>query len=308
MSADGTAAAAATPAQTAPPMGGSILTTNLPDAPPPPAPTSAEAAVQGVVDGPPEWAPSKYWDAEKKTVRVEDLGKGYKSLEQLLGRDKVPVPASDDDQEGWTRWYTAAGRPEAPDKYEFKRPDRLPDGIDYDEDLEKTYRQASHIAGLNKKQAGIFYDLFVKHQVDRHVGWQQMRQQERAKVEADLMREHGPQYEGFVGNAKGVISKYGDADFLKWLEETGQGNDPRMIRMLGRIGKDLGGTTKLKGSLPPELAPADVEKAIREHRAKHEKALWDSTHPDHKAAVDELQRLYAMKPGGDQLVQFSAAP
>lgn len=303
MSADGTAAAPATPAQTAaPPMGGSILTTGLPEAPVA-QPGSAEAEVQAVIDGPPEWAVPKYWNAEKYKADPQNYLKeyaqtvsgSYRHAESLLGGERVPVPKDDRDEDGWNRWYAASGRPEAPDKYEFKRPAELPAGIDYNEDLEKTYRQWAHANGLNKKQAASFYDGFVKHEIDRHVAFQQMRLQERTRIEADLMREHGPQYEGFVGNAKSVIAKYGDADFLKWLDESGQGNDPRMIRVLGRIGKDLGGTTKLKGSLPPEVAPADLDKAIAEHTAKNQDALFDKAHPQHDAAVRERRRLFEMR-------------
>ena len=60
--------------------GSTLLTTGIPAAPPAvagnPAPVDgADAAIQGAIDAPPEWAPPKFWDAEKKTVRSEDLGK-----------------------------------------------------------------------------------------------------------------------------------------------------------------------------------------------------------------------------------------
>ena len=100
-----------------------------------PAPLDgAEAAVKEAIDAPPEWAPKKYWDPATKSVKTQELGTAYQNLERLLGREKIPVPTSDDDEEGWER-VNAAFRPESPDKYEFKRPEKLPEGMPYDEDM-----------------------------------------------------------------------------------------------------------------------------------------------------------------------------
>ena len=283
MSADGTAPE---------PTGASILTSNLP---PPPAPGSAEAAVQGVVDGPPEWAPAKFWDSEKKAVKYEDLGKGYQNLEKLLGREKVPVPIGDDDEEGWQRWYAATGRPDKADDYEFQRPDKLPDGMPYDEELEKEYRQWAHINGLSKKQANNFYDGFVKRQVERHSAYHTHQMQARSKIESDMRREFGAQYEGKVQQAKSALAKYADPEYLKYLDETGLGNDPRTIRSWIKIGDEMGGSTKLKGTPAVETAPADIDRAISEYKSKNEKAYWNNDHPDHRRVVTEMERLYQMR-------------
>lgn len=278
-------------------QGSSILTSDLPPPPPPPAPGSAEAQVQETKDGPPEWAPAKFWDRATKTVRTEDLGKGYQNLEKLLGREKVPVPTGDDDEEGWQRWYAATGRPEKPDEYEFQRPDKLPNGLDYDEDMEKEFRQWAHINGLNKKQAKNFYDGFVKRQVERHSAYHTHQQQAKAQVEGDMRREYGAQYEGKVALAKSALAKYADADYLKYLDETGLGNDPRTIRSWIKIGEEMSGVQKLKGAAVPEAAPADLEKAISEFRGKNEKALFNRSHPDHDRVVKEYNKLFEMRYG-----------
>ena len=291
MSADGSAAGAAAPAH----QGSSILTSDLPPPPAPPAPGTAEAAVKDVQDGPPEWAPAKFWDPQTKSIRTEDLGKGYQNLEKLLGREKVPVPTGDDDEEGWQRWYAATGRPEKPDDYEFKRPDAMPDGLDYDEEMEKEFRQWAHINGLNKKQANAFYEGFVKRQVDRHAAYHTHQKQARAQIEMDMRREFGGQYEGKVQIAKAALSKYADPEYLRYLDETGLGNDPRTIRAWIKIGEEMSGTTKLKGAAQPEMAPADIDKAISDFRGKNEKALFSKEHPDHDRVVAEYNKLFQMK-------------
>jgi len=161
------AAAPAAPSDTG---GSTLLTTGIPAAAAPRQPDGADKAVQAVLDGPPEWLPPKYWDADKKAARYEDLGKGYQNLEKLLGKDRIPVPQADDDEDGWQRWYAASGRPEKADDYEFERPS-LPEGLPYDEETEKSFRTWAHVNGLNKKQARNLYEGYVKAQTERHAAY-----------------------------------------------------------------------------------------------------------------------------------------
>lgn len=276
--------------------GGTLLTTGIPAAPPPRVPDGADKAVQGVQDGPPEWAPAKYWDPQTKSVKTEELGKGYKNLEQLLGKDRIPVPQADDDEDGWQRWYAASGRPEKPDDYEFERPS-LPSDLPYDEDTEKAFRTWAHVNGLNKKQAKNLYDGYVKTQTERHSAWATAQKQARAQSEMALRREHGNQYEQKVAQAKAALSQYADPEYIKWLEESGQGNDPRVIRAWIKVGQEMSGETKLKGAVQPTAQPADLDKAIADFRGQHEKALFSKDHPDHERRVKEYNKLFEMRFG-----------
>jgi len=275
----------------APPSGGTILTSGLP-----PAAATANGsapAVPAAADGPPEWLPAKYWDGEKKAPRIEDLGKGYQNLEKLLGSEKVPVPTSDEDAEGWDRWFKATGRPDKADDYELERATEYPSDLPYDEEMEKGFRAWAHANGLNKKQAGALYGGYVKTQIERYAAHSTAQKQKLAEVQHALQREHGGQYEGFLGQAKTALQQYADPDFKAMLDETGLGNDPRMIRVFGKIGKELGvGGDKLKGAPPQAASGTDMKTAIADFRNQHNKALMDKDHPDHGRRVNEMKALY----------------
>lgn len=285
---------------------GSTILTSAPAAPPagavgtpppvqpaaaPNTPDNGIAAAQQAADRP-EWVPEKYWDADKRAPKVEDMAKGYTNLEKLLGREKIPVPTDWEDQEQVDRWFKAAGMPDDEKGYDFNRPDKLPDGLGYDEDLEANFRKACKASGLNKKQAGNLYEQFVKHQVDRYGAFVTSQKQARAQVETDLRREHGGQFDGFVAGARAALAKYADPEYLRWLDESGQGNDPRVIRAWGRIGKEMSGETKLKGA--PQMAASiqDAQRTISEFNGKYKDALWSKDHPDHELRVKERKALY----------------
>lgn len=280
--------------------GGSFLSEAAAAAPPMENGTPAAGAVVGAApvngaapadDAIPEWVPKKYWDAEKKSARVEDLGRAYTNLEKLLGREKIPVPVDENDEEGWQRWYNAAGRPEAPDKYEFQRPE-LPPDLPYDEDTEKAFRAWSHSNGLSKKQAKNLYEGFVKTQIERHAGWAKEQQQRKAELEAGLQREYGGKLESVKAQAGSVVREFADPEFREFLDQSQLGNDPRMIRFMAKVGAKMQGETRLKGAPPAAPDIKDYKTAIADFREKHKDALFDRDHPNHALRVQEYTRLF----------------
>jgi hypothetical protein len=239
----------------------------------------------------PEYIPEKFWDRDRRAPKIEDLGRSYKNLEKLLGTEKVPRPTSDDDEEGWERWYAASGRPDSEDKYEFKRPE-LPSDLPYDEEAEKNFRTWAKANGLNKRQASNLYDAYAKTQMERHAAYHTGQKQARSQIEQNLRREHGGQYEAKVNLARQAIREFADPDYMKWLDETGAGNDPRVIRSWIRVGEKMSGETKLKGAPSVERNEGDLKAAIANFREKHKESLWKKDHPDHDLRVREYNKLF----------------
>jgi hypothetical protein len=263
--------------------------------PPAPEPGTADESIEYVESAPPEWAPEKFWDKDKRQLRVEELGKGYKNLETLLGREKIPMPANDDDTEGWDRVHQAF-RPPDENAYVLEKPEEMPEGMVYNDDLEKDYRSFAYENGLTKQQAKNIHDKYVKMELERYTQHLKDRAEDKANAEIAMRREMGDRkWEGFKAKTGAVYKRYADPDFAQFLTETGLGNDPRMIKMFGRIGMDMSGDTKLEGRSEPQMTPADVDKAISEFRGKNQEALMNDRHPDNKRATAELQRLYQMK-------------
>jgi hypothetical protein len=281
-----------------PPDNGSSLLTEAPSAaggnPSPDTPRNAAqealATAQEQNDIP-DYVPEKFWDREKRAPKIEDLGRSYKNLEKLLGTEKVPRPTSDDDEEGWERWYAASGRPDSEDKYEFKRPE-LPSDLPYDEEAEKNFRTWAKANGLNKRQASNLYDAYAKTQMERHAAYHTGQKQARSNIEQNLRREYGQQFDAKVNVARQFLREYGDPDFMKWLDETGQGNDPRMIRLMIRAGEKMNGETKLKGAPAADRNEGDLKAAIANFREKHKESLWKKDHPDHDLRVREYNKLF----------------
>lgn len=271
----------------------SLIASLAPGQAPAPSPDSADGMLaKAVQDGDrPEYIPEKFWDPDRKAPKVEDLGKSYINLEKLVSRDKVVMPTGDDDEEGWER-VAQAFRPEAPEKYDFGDRPQLPPDLPYDEDAENSYRNWAYANGLSPRQAKRLYEGFVKQQVERHAQFVSRRNEERKVAVHALQREMGETYDARMGRIGRMKDRYGDPDFTNFLNETGIGNDPRMVRFLDRIGQDMEGHTRLQGRPEAQAKPQDIQQAISAFNSKHEKALFDKSHPDHDRLVAERSKLF----------------
>lgn len=256
------------------------------------APDGAAAAIAAAQAGPPEHIPAKFWDTEKRAPRVDEMGKSYIALEKLLTHERVPIPLSDDDAEGWERWAKATGRPDKPDDYTFERPSGLPEGLPYDEEMEKSFRSLAHQNGLGKRQATNFYNAYVKSQLERHSAYAEHERAMKAQAEDAMRREHGAGYDGAIARSRAALGKFGTPDFLAYLDKTGLGNDPRMLRVFEKIGAELAGDPRLRGQPAPGPSAADLRTAITNFDATHRKALDDAAHPEHASRVNERNALF----------------
>lgn len=220
----------------------------------------------------------------------ETLAKNYVNLEKLLGTEKVPLPKGEDDEEGWNRVYKAVGRPDTPDAYEIEAP-QLPESVPYDPEGEKYYRTLVHQHGLNQRQAKGLWDALVKFETEKAAAGMPDPVQAREEAVTALKREWGTKYPQRIAEMRRGVAEYADEDFKAWLDQTGMGNDVRMVKTFARIGAELGGETKLKDT-GGRASGGDVHAEIRKFRKAKEKVLMDRYHPDHADATAQLSRLY----------------
>mgnify|MGYP007051592169 CR=1 FL=1 len=216
------------------------------------------------------------------------------SLEKLLSHEKVPLPKDENDKEGWDRVYRTLGRPDTPEKYTFDRPD-LPDGMTWDEESEKFWRTWAHANGISQRQFERLMETGVQQRLEAHASAVDAQRRYAEERDARIKRELGDRFETYKTSAQAVLARYGDEDLIAWLEQTKSGDDPRVIKLFGRIGMDMMGDTTLKKPGRETQGPADWDAQIETYRKRHEKVLMDRNHPLHDHHVNELRKLYQRK-------------
>ena len=216
-----------------------------------------------------------------------DLAHGYRNLEKLVGGDKVAVPKSAEDAEGWSRVYDALGRPKSAGDYKLPVPEGDPG------DFAKAASEEFHKAGISQAQAEKLASWWNQTQTSMI---QQQQQAIAQKAEADmtaLRREWGAAWDENVEFGRRASREFGlDAKKMDAIESSlGTGE---MMKFLVRVGRALGednfvsGQGKGQFGMTPEAAKQQIT-ALQGDRAFAAKYL--NKDADAVAQMTRLQQL-----------------
>ena len=232
---------------------------------------------------------------EKALESIQDipgLAKSYIHAQKMIGSDKIPVPNKFATDEDWQAVYDKLGRPQEPDAYNFK----LDENSSIDENALKGFKEAAHKNGLLPKQAeGImkFYDEMTQSYMQ---DLNSKSEQSRMNAEQSLKKEWGPAYDNKLNQAGAIANKYLQNDFsnLTLSDGTRIGDHPDFVKAFANIANDLGEDKLVQSTGPQYMTPKEIDKQLRELQANGS-AYWDKHHPNHAAAVQEVQDLLALK-------------
>lgn len=220
---------------------------------------------------------------------VDKLAKSYVHAVKKMGvppEQMVKIPSDDTT---WNETYSALGRPEGPNGYDFSNYE------DEGSDLSR-FKEMAFEAGLNQGQSEIILDTLKNEYLNNEKGYEEHREQEEVQGLQALQKQWGPEFNKNLNLAQRVFNRFADKDTLDYIEETGVGNNPNMIKMLARIGEAFseGGpilTGEPRGSgLSPQEAKETIQAKLSDPDFK--RAYLTASDPNHKEAVKTMQRLY----------------
>lgn len=299
MSEAAAAAAAATPAAPPPSMLDQIATQDPPrDIPPAPSGQTQPTALPAWRNGLPEdiradEGLSKFDAIKDDAERNAMLARSYVNAQKMIGGDKLPKPKGPDDKEALDAVYTALGRPEAADKYVITRPkaEELPPGLNVDDEGEKFLKDFAFANGWNQRQLDNAYKAFYEREATRIKAGISQSQSSYEDAMRDFQRE-GNATETLT-LAKAGYNHAATPEVTAKLKAAGLDNDPQIIRMFARIGKDLAGHQILKGSGGETIKTAEMLKSdIAKFRTDNHDALYSRAHPNNRAAQAQLDAMY----------------
>lgn len=216
---------------------------------------------------------------------VDKLAKSYVNLVKKLGvpsEQLLRLPSEDADEESWNDIYTRLGRPEGPEGYD------LPDAEGMDQ-----FRQMAHSMGLTQRQAERMLSTYqtAKEQQSSNddTEYSEMMQGFRDQI----TQEWGEKLPENLHLAQRAFNKFGDKDLLNFLNETGLGNHPSLLKAFHRIALEFGDDV-VNDSSSDFMQVQDAKNEIQRLRDNESfmKRYW-SGDPD---AVGRLDRLYRSIP------------
>lgn len=185
---------------------------------------------------------TKYGDALRshKTVgefvnaAMEAKGQLDRANERLQGA--VTPPGEGATTEQIAAYRKALGVPESSDRYTLERAE-LPEGMSHDNSMQTWFSETAHKLNLSQAQAGALFKAYNDLAVQRFTAGKQVNQAATDKANATMKNEFGEQYEGLRNKAALILKKEGGDELAKFLESSGLGNNPLMIRAMIGVAK-----------------------------------------------------------------------
>lgn len=227
---------------------------------------------------------------------VATLAKNFIETKRMVGADTLRVPGNDATDEERGAFFAKLGRPETPADYKVPT-ENMPEGFAVDDGRLGSMRDEAHRLGITDQQ---FAGLIRADANFQHGAVAQMAEANAASAlesQTKLKGEWGKAYEQNIALAQRAITQFGSDDLKSMMDETGLGNDPRVIKAFHNIGRALADDEVLGGGggqiydKTPEQALAARNELLAD---KDFYTKYRTSHlPGHAEAVAKMNDLAA---------------
>ena len=119
----------------------------------------------------------------------------------------------------------------------------MPEGVEVDQAMLDQFAPTFKELGLTTQQAQALADKFIEAQNQRgeaqQQGWAQTVEGwvDQAKADPEI---GGAKWDSTVQTASGIVKRFGNDAFREYLNASGAGNHPEMIRFMAKVGAMIG--------------------------------------------------------------------
>lgn len=243
----------------------------------------------------PEPTPAASWIPQElrgsasltKFKTADDALKAYVNLESAFGKKIEDHLKADADPAVQARIRGAMGVPEGANGYEDAK---VPDGYEVDKVIVGSFKETAFKAGLSKAQANVLQEWFIGQHLDQNTAQAVARVQEKEAALAELDKRWGAAKTRNIGMIQQLVAEHGGAEVKAALDETGAGNDPRVLEFLAKMAGKMAEDnliTPVSGGMTVE----DAKKEMQALRADQKGPYWTKDHAGHKQAIERMQYL-----------------
>jgi len=137
-------------------------------------------------------------------------------------------------------FYRSLGKPEKATEYELPKPE----GMDADPTVVAWAQNTFHKAGVSKEQAAQIGGEWNNFMAEMAKANKEAVAKARTEAETKLKAEMGAEYPAAVELTKRFLTKHAKPEDMAFLDESGMGNHPALIRMIvdfaKKTGEDIG--------------------------------------------------------------------
>jgi len=216
------------------------------------------------------------------------LAKSFIHAQKMVGSDKFSIPdkhATDDD---WRSVFSKIGLPEKIADYEFK----VPENSQFEDGFMTQFKEQAFSAGILPRQVEPLLKWYSEANNKALSDLQAQQASETQTELSQLKQEWGQAYDQNVNLAKQAAKATGMENVFDWLNETGLGDNPMMIKMLSKFGSLMKEDTIADSGAQSVHTPGDYQSQITKITGDMAHPYYKADHPGHKTAVAEVSSLY----------------
>jgi hypothetical protein len=254
------------------------------------APTTTETAGSKWYEGFKDPAVKQFM-LESNYPDVETAAKSLMDTKRYLGSEKVPIPKTADDAEGWNNFYKAAGRPDSAEGYQLPLPENA------NAELVTGIKTTFHEAGLSAAQASKVTEWYTKAEAAAAQAKEaQFVQQQNEGLNA-IKQEWGGEFTKNAELGRRAAQQFKvDPENIDKLERAW--GTAATIKFFADLGKGLVEDRFISGS-SPESMPATPEAAqVALNALESDKAFiqkYTSGDAEATAKITKLRKLAAQE-------------
>lgn len=225
---------------------------------------------------------------------IVSLAKGHINTTKMVGMDKITLPSKHATDEDWQQVYDKLGRPKV-EEYKVALPK---DSKFIDENLIKELTPIAHKSGIMPKQLEPVLNWYNEAMAKADA---QIVEEKTKEIKAGLeglKKEFGVAYDQKLSYAHSLLKEHGTPELLQLVHENQEiGNNPQLIKLLSKVGEMLykeDGIPEGNNSSGGKLTPDEARMKANSILADTAHPYNVNEHPNHAAAVREVQELWKM--------------
>lgn len=144
-------------------------------------------------------------------------------------------------------------KPAAPEKYEFTPPE----GQELDANALAVFEPIAKELGLSQEQAQKLVDIYPQIQQQQAEAWSKQVSDWGEQVKADK-EIGGDKFNASVGAAQRALDQFGNPELREYLNASGLGNHPALVRFCAKVGKAMAEDTFVVPNQGGQRSAADI--------------------------------------------------
>lgn len=251
----------------------------------------------------------------QETPNLKTMFKRALDAHRMVGANTIKIPGKNATDEEKSAYLKALGVPETPDKYQVPT-EGMPEGVQLPEERIKGFFEVAHAHNVPAQAAAAIVRWYAESTAADQQAMSQSTEDFKAKSIQQLKDDPNFGGEAFDQNvrlAQNALGEFFGDEFKQYLEDTGLGNHPDMVRGMARVGRALasdeilGGGQNVNFTMTPAQAK-DQWAALQRDAAFMEQLMNDHV-PGHEEAVAKKRELFKhMHPGTSEDYAKSFGP